>query len=286
MIKSRIQLRNVSNVAASQTALIDIPCGPRYHMIELLHGYASGTNTLAGAQANITEIKVKVNGRVQRQFSATQLLDLNLLNGVGYTGTGVPNTAPGTSFPIFFAEPWRKDAKDQDVLAWPSAGWQSFQIEVTLSTASTPTLGVFAVVDNLAPQGVPGIVKVLRQSFAAAGTSYDISTLDRRDWLQQVSIYQDSGGTQTPTKVTLRRDGVILHELSYGANHAINSHYGMSPTASGRTATMYDLVLDHDDLLGSAVPMDNARDITLTIEAASAMSGNQTILVQRLGPPE
>ena len=286
MIKKRIQLRNVQNVAASKTALVELPCGPRYHYVVLQHGFASGTNTLAGAQANITDIRVRVNGRTQRQHSGTQLLDLNLLNGSTYIGEGVPNTAPGTSFPIFFAEPWRKDARDQDALAWPTAGWESFQIEVDLSTASTPTLVAHAVVDDFTPKDVAGIVKVIRQSVPAAGTSFDVSNLDRRDWYQQITIYPDSGGSNAITKATLRKDGIILHEMTGAANKALLLHHGMAPAASGRTANLYDIVFDHDDLLGSAVPADGSRDMTLTIEAGSAMSGTTTMLIQRLGPPE
>src|SRR6185503_4613360 len=73
MIKQRIQLRNVSNVAASKTAILEIPIGPRYHYINLQHGYASGTNTIAAAATNVAEVRQKVNGRVQRVASGTQL---------------------------------------------------------------------------------------------------------------------------------------------------------------------------------------------------------------------
>jgi hypothetical protein len=39
----QIQLKNVQNVAASGTALIDLPIGKRYHRVVLEHGHASGT---------------------------------------------------------------------------------------------------------------------------------------------------------------------------------------------------------------------------------------------------
>ena len=285
MVKRRIQLRNVANVAASKTTLIDLPCGPRYHAIFLEHGYSSGTNTAVAAATNISEIRIKINGRVQRTMSGTQLRDMNLLNGTAYDCQGVPNTAPGTSFPIFFAEPWRKSPADQDALAWPSAGFSSFQIEVDLGAAASPTVVASAAVDDMQVNKLTGIVKWLRQSFAASGTSFDISTIDRRDWLQQISLY---AAAEAATKVTLRKDGLILHELTKSSNFALITNYGMSPTATGRTATIYDLVLDHDDLLGSAVQMDAARDIVLTVESAtgSPMSGTLTAIVQRFGPPE
>ena len=252
MVKYRIQLRAVSNVAASKTALIDLPCGQRYHYIVLQHGFAAGTNTIAATATNISQIRVLVNSRVQRTMSGTELRDANLLNGTQYDAvTGeVPNTSPGVSFPIFFNEPWRESPADMDALAWASAGWQTFQLQVDLGAASTPTLVGYAVVDDYVPTAgtVPGIVKWIRSSIAASGTSFDIPTLDRRDWLQQISFYPDSGGSNAATQVTFKRNGVILHELTGAANRALLCNHTMYPAASGRTANLYDMVLDHDGL--------------------------------------
>jgi coat protein len=292
MIKYRIQLRNIQNVAASKTALIDLPCGPRYHYIVLEHGYSAGTNTIAAAATNISEVRIYSNSRIQRIMSGTQLRDANLLNNepgsTTYDCTGVPNTAPGVTFPIYLAEPWRETPADQDALAWATAGWLSFQIQVDLGAASTPTLLAYAVTDDFvpAPNTNPGICKWIRTQMVPGGTTYDFNQLDRRDLLQQISIYPDSGASQAPTLVTFKRNSQILHELSAAANTALLQNNKMSPAASGRTSGIYDLVFDHDGLLSSSVPMDSARDSLLEITAGSAMSGTQLALIQRLGPPE
>jgi len=288
MIKYRLQARSVQNVAASKTALIDLPCGQRYHYILLEHGYSAGTNTIAATMTNISEIRVKSNSRIQRVMSGTQLRDMNLLNGTAYDCTGVPNTAPGVTVPIYLAEPWRDTPADQDALAWSTAGWLSFQIEVDLGAASTPTLLAYAVVDDFVPpqNTNPAIVKWIRSSLVPGGTTYDYNALDRRDYLQQISIYPDSGASQAPTLVTFKKNGIILHELSSAANSALLTNSLMTPAASGRTSGIYDLVFDHDGLLSSSVPMDGARDSLLEITAASAMSGTQIAMIQRLGPPE
>jgi len=283
MVKRRIQLRNVQNVAASKTALIELPVGPRYHQVILQHGYSAGTNTIAAAATNISEIRVKANGRVQRTVSGTQLRALNILNGAGYDAfTGeVPNTAPGVAFPIFFAEPWRQDIVDMDRLAWQTKYWTSFQIEVDLSSASTPLLAAYAVVDDYFDEKNPNaaIVKWIRHSVAAAGTQQDISSIDRKDWLQQVSIYDASGGGVI-SKVTMRVDGNILHELGVEANRDLLVQNGMVPVAN-----RYDLVLDHDGLLSSAVNLNGAKDLTFTVDSTS-MSGSLVAIVQRFGPPD
>ena len=292
MVKYALKLRDVSSVAASTTVIIDLPIGPRYHSVTLEHGYASGTNTIAAAATNIAGIRVKVNNKVQRNFApdsarsgGTVLRDFNLLNGTGYDCLGVPNTAPGVSFPIFFAEPWRTNPRDKDAMAWSSSGWRSFQIEVDLLTASTPTLVAAAVVDDLVIAD-PQILKVFRQGITAAGTSFDTGIVDRRDFLEAIQLYPDTGASQAATIVTLRKNGDILRELSKSANLALNTNSGMTPAASGRSSNIYDIVLDHDDLLGSSVPLEDVRTMTLTIEAASAMSGTISAFLSRFGRPE
>ena len=103
------------------------------------HGYASGTNTIAAAATNISEIRMLVNTRVQRTISGTQLRDPLLLNGTAYdcvSGT-VPNTAPGVPFFIPFAEPWRADAADRDALAWPTIDWDTFRLRCVFGAQSS-----------------------------------------------------------------------------------------------------------------------------------------------------
>ncbi len=292
-LKRRISLRNISTVAASGTVVIELPIGPRYHTVILQHGFASGTNTIAAAATNISEIRCKLNGRVQRVFSGTHLRALNVRNGAqydAYTGE-VPNTAPGVSFPIHFAEPFRKQPAAQELTAWATAwkggSYDSFQIEVALSTASTPTLIAWAVVDDLIPDTQQNIVKWLRHSVGASGTSFDWQLPDRRDFLQEVNVFAPTiASSGTITKVTLRKDGIVLHELSSVANAALLYNFGMAPILTAGATNHYDVVLDHDDLLGSAVNMNGSRDATLTIEADQTMSASATIYLQRLGPPE
>ena len=302
MVKSRINLRNVQNVAVSKTAIIDLPIGQRYHYVELLHGFTGGTNSIVGGCLNILEIRVLVNGRVQRVFSGTQLRDRNLLNGTSYDCTGVPNPIvvdagwnQGMTLPIFMAEPWRFDEMDQDALAWPTVRvdgknlFDNFQIQVDLGAAASPTLTAVAVVDD--GQAGPnwlGIVKHLRFSIPAGGNKFDWAIVDRRDFLQQISLYPDSGASLKLSPVTLRIAGRILHELTLGDNAAVNTNWGMTPAAAGRTANIYDLVLDHDGNLASAINMNGVRDATLTIQSAAAGSMSGTIIAQvdRVGPPE
>lgn len=303
MVKSKIQLRNVVNVAASKTVLIDCPIGPRYHYIQLQHGYSAGTNTIAAAQANILAVRIKVNGNIQRIFGSgvssgsnqggVELRDWTTLNqeqgSTLYDWTGVPNTAPGVTIPIYFAEPWRDTPTDREALAWPSSGWASFQIEVDLGAASTPTLTAFAYIDASPASALPFIAKVYRQQFAIAGTQQDVAQITRRDYLTQISLYPDTGSSQQTSEVDLRFNSQIIDELTTPVRIAALTNRGMSPTATGRSSNMTDIVMEHDEsltnnLLAGALNLNGASDLTMTVKATNAMSGTLIALVEKIGP--
>jgi hypothetical protein len=294
MVKYRIQARNIvqATSAAASTCTLELPIGQRYHSLHCVVVDGTAT-TVAAILALISQVRVKLNGRVQRTISGAELEDMNALNGATY-GALLSGTKTAT-IPIYLAEPWRKDARDQDALAWPTrwknGAFESFQVEIDFTAANlTVAVSAFAIVDNFVPDNSPQICKWLRQSFAAAGTSFDISTIDRRDFLTQVSLYADSGAALKASKVTVRINGQIVHELTVAALMGLLKHYGMDPLGASRTGgascKISDIVFDHDDLLGSAINLNGASDITLTVEAASAMSGTVTTIVQRIGPPE
>lgn len=306
MVKSKVQLRNLVNVAANKTALVDFPIGPRYQYVQLQHGYASGTNTIAGAMANILAVRIKVNGTIERIFGSgvssgsnqggVELRDYNLLNcpsgSTAFDCTGVPNTSPGVTIPIFFGEIWRDTPADREALAWPSSAWASLQLEVDLGAASTPTLTAFAYIDAAtAPATGAVIAKVYRQQFAIAGTAQDIAQITRRDYITQISLYPDTGSSQQTSEVDARFNSQIIDELTTPVRVAALINRNMSPTAGGRTSNMTDIVFEHDEsltnnFLASALNLNGASDFTLTVKAASAMSGTLIALVEKIGPPD
>jgi len=119
MVKRKVKLSNVSGWAGTaagafnaHTVVLDIPTGPRYHV-----GWIYGN---AGAAKKFTdlfnEIRIKINGRTQRTFTALELLKINVLNGLLYTGRNGNAAATAFQIPIWFAEPWRKSLVSQDAL--------------------------------------------------------------------------------------------------------------------------------------------------------------------------
>jgi Viral coat protein P2 N-terminal domain len=284
-VKRRIRLPGFNGRAASQTATLDLPVGARYHEIWLYGDSATGKV----ATDHINEIRIKVNGKVQRTMTYTELQALNVFNGSIYGIVG--NTTAGTwELPIFFAEPWRKDPRQQDGLAWATGDLSSFQIEVDIKADNPDSLYANAVVDNSlvtinggqvdAPMGL--INKWFRTAIPYVGTSIDYQQFPVRDAYQQISFFDPSSDID---RVTVKVDNNVIHDLTKDENDAILKAHGMTPVA-GR----YDLVFDHDDALNSALPMSfNGRRVSnfqVKIESDTQTARNITALYQLLGYAE
>ena len=125
-------------VAAGQTAIVSLPTNGTYFAIKLFYstGTAGGANQ-ANMEAEITQVRLKLNGVVQRTFTARELFDINAFHGKGFE-TGVLS--------IFLAEPWRPEIFGEDGLAWGMGGVQTFTVEVDIAAGATnPTLRASAV---------------------------------------------------------------------------------------------------------------------------------------------
>jgi hypothetical protein len=282
MVKRWIKCPSLIGLAASSTAVCNLPIGPRYHTLEV-----SGTGT--SATTHINEMRLKVNGKVQRVMTYTELQALNILNGSQY---GVQGT---TTFilPIFLAEPWRKSNRDQDALAWGTGNLDSFQLEIDITSSAPTTLQVIAQIDNSIvqqdgknvqqPMGL--IVKWDRVQLPLTGTTPDYGTASFpiRDNYQSIHI-TDAGGTFT--SYALKVDNFVIREVTKSENDAILTHYGMTPV-SGRL----DIVFDHDDFLNSALPTQGPdgrriQDLKLSLVSNTATARNLPTIYQRIGLPE
>lgn len=298
MRKNLIPLYSIQPPAASTTAIIDLPVGVggangrglRLHRIILQHGYASGTNTVAAACTNITEIQLVANGgKVLRRLTGTELRDLVLKHGTQYDFTGVPNTAPGVALEINFSEPWRQQP-DRDAGALVTA-WQSpngagatalskLQLLVTLGAASTPTLAAHAEWDSVLPKEQPPFLFIERQDISVQGTAHEAVILGG-GVISEIAAYADSGGSNQASKVFVRVGQDTIVEVTSSALAKSLAGAGMYPTASGRTAKISDIVFDADDFLGSGLDLRGILQAQLRLEAASAMSGTVRALISR-----
>lgn len=279
MVKRWIKAPSLIGMAASSTAVCNLPIGPRYHTLGI-----SGTGT--SATTHINEMRLKVNGKVQRVFTYTELQAINILNGSQF---GVQGT---TTFflPIFLAEPWRKSNRDQDLLAWGTGNLDSFQLEIDIKSSAPTTLSVVAQIDNSIvqqdgksiqqPMGL--ITKWNRVQLPLTGTSpdYGSASFPIRDNYQSIHIV-DSGGTFA--SYALKVDNFVIREVTKVENDALLTAYGLTPVA-GRL----DIIFDHDDFLNSALPTQGPdgrriQDLKLSLVSDTATARNLSTIYQTIG---
>ena len=288
-------------VAKGGTAVCNLELGKRYHVIWLEladDGTASSGNTAApntSLDNFITQIRLKVNGKVQRTMKASELNYLNSLNNTpgGPTSYSVKTSgsAGASSYrmylPIFLAEPWRKNGVDAAAMAWNAQGIASFQIEVDIGSGtigSSPALTGFYEWEP-ATAAMTMICKWIRQSFAVVGTAEDITTIDRKDFLQSISLFAGSDNSYVSKLRFTANNQIIQDLLGYAENQATLLGREMSPDTGG-TYPRYDLVFDYDDPVNGAFNANGLNEMTLHLEFNTTAAGTMVAIIQRTGAAE
>ena len=151
-MKKFITLPDVRNVVATGTAIVNVPVGPTYHYIQIAYKEAGTLAAETDLEDAITGIRVKINGKTQREFTGAELNDLNAVRGITFEAGMIQ---------IFFAEPWRTSVQAEDILAWGTGDVDTFQIEIDITGGTTPTMEARALVDD--SRRNMGIIKKVRQ---------------------------------------------------------------------------------------------------------------------------
>ncbi len=168
-------------VAAGQTATLDLPTSQKYFMLQINYNRGSTPATVPQLQSDLEEIRLKINGKVQRVFSATELIAINGDNGI---------SAQVGLLQIFFAEPWRRAAQGEDALAWGTSDVDTFQVEVDIASGATsPVLSANVLID---PDNTPmgPIVKWRRQNIPVTATGkHAVTTLSKNDSYYRIHAF-------------------------------------------------------------------------------------------------
>lgn len=120
------QMPDFQNIAAGSKALCRPALGQTYLWMEFYHTIATVAATKAQLQAQVSNMRVVVDGVVKFELTGTDaiyLAEYYRANCVAATGI----------IPIFFARPWMEDLRNQDAPAYGLAGVDSFAIEITLA---------------------------------------------------------------------------------------------------------------------------------------------------------
>lgn len=185
-----------SNVAASGVASVSLPVGMSYNRIILQLGGGAFT------KAMITDIKVKLNGKVIFQNTGSRL---DLIN------TYRKRAVSANFLVIDFTEPDAKDMAEEFISAINTAsGVSSLTMEVTISGATTPTLDSYAEVGPPAPLGIIGKQILFTTSFTGSG-KFPFKLIDVANRGAIVKrVHFAHGGNVTALEV--KKNGVVIHD--------------------------------------------------------------------------
>lgn len=284
------QLPTFDSIAAGKKNVVDLPLGLRYKAVWLeLGNNAVAANTIGDLTDDIV---VKINGKPQRTHTGLELNALNGLNGAPYLlkSTGTDGQADRRLFlPIWFAEPWRKDQAEVDSLALRANGIESLQIEVNLKAGlAAPILQGWYEFDY-DTRTIGGLSKFIRQDFSAVGTTRDITTIDKRDFIESIHLFPTSGTARYVSEVKLTANGEEIRDrITHLQNQA--TLLGRELVPDTVAVPRYDLVFDYDDPINGALPTNQngkpINELTLKVTWNAAAAGTMTAIIKRTGPPE
>lgn len=268
-----VALTSINGVAATQTATLDLPAaGRRYFGIYAV--YKSNANQ-ATIEADILEIRVIVNGKVQRRFSPADLNMVNATNGLPFVAGMIP---------ILFAEPRRRTILGEEGLAWGTVGVSTFRIEFDIAAgAVAPTLSAVAEVDDV-PAPLGPIVKWYKETFNSAGAqTLNITTLPKRDSYARIHVR-----SALATAMKVQVDGLDVYDLPRATAVAmLTRRLGLAMQAN-----TFSLIFDATDQVTDALPMAKqvgsglvaVNEFRLDITCSGA--GALPLLIERVGSPD
>lgn len=251
-----VGLSSVKNVDAGGTATLTLPTSGTYHGIDLTYTTATvGGADQVNMEAEIEEIRVIVNDKVQRRMTMRQLIDINARKGQAFN--------PGF-IEIFFGEPWRRTAQGEDALAWGMADVDTFHIEIDIAAgAVTPTLSAQKLWDSVTRPMGP-IVKWRQSTVTVGATGHvDVTTWSKKD--AYYGIHCDSTDI---LDVTISTDQTEKREFTKAQSDLLAGKFG-------RPA--------HADWLHIDFDMNNRASSVLTLQKPSGGEVDEFEVVFNMG---
>jgi len=228
-------LPGFNGVGAGQTATLRIPTVGTYLKLFLYYTESGVAVTKADMETAITEIRLKVNGRVQRALSAAQLFVLHQRWGKSVTSGEIP---------IYFAEPWRRTPVGEDAYAWGMSDVDVFELEVDIAAGRTaPALSAWCwrrEVDQ--PMGIIRKTRRYTANMSLTGENF-LDTLPKQD--PYTVLYFNSTAI---TKVRVLLDQREALSATPGVLDDMADDYGLASVA-GWTILNFDVTRRFAEML-------------------------------------
>lgn len=258
-----------SNVVATGTATNQVTPGRTLENLRLKLG---GTFT----KAQITDVKVKANGKVIVAGTGTQLDAMQAYRG---------KTQVATFLELAFADYCLNNEFDRMVGAFDtSLGISNITTEITISGATSPTLLPILIESaqqkdrtGAAAPFAPLIAKVLNYPFSqSTGGKLNVTVPfgpQSGSIIKRVHVFH----TGTMTGATVKQDGLVIHESIIAENEQEQKQQGRVPQSNCYTI---DFVVDGD--IKKALDTRDAKSLEWLFDFSAAGSG--TVYVEYLDP--
>jgi len=257
-------ITGINGVAPGGVATCAIPTGRRFHA--LCFKYKGNANQ-ATIEADILWIRLIVGGNQIREIIPSELFIELAANGIPFKAGRIP---------IFFSEPKRATAMEEEATSWDTVGQTSFEVQFGIAAgAVAPALTGYMVYDYLRNDGLEGrpganIVKWIRQTVVVAGAGdVDVKTLPK-GIVQRLTIF---GPVSAPTKVFAKVGSRTIWDLSLADATDLLSDYSIAAQAKS-----YPVYYDYTQQIIGAQPIAAADDYNVKLSAADAQ--NFSVLTQ------
>jgi len=265
-------INGVEGVVSEGTASVNVPKDRRYHALKL---FVTAGGGVTNAALIVDRVRLYVDSVLQRDLSATQIINIALLNGI---------TAATGEIPIYFSEPWRASVTAEEITSWDLfGGVQKMTLEIVFLAVTTPACQVLAAYDygrntqtvNGVTTPVLAIIKQLNQTIVAPSGMFDIVTVPTKYPIQRIECQMsanDISSVEVFNGSQKIREGTKAQNARYLADYGLNA-----------AAFTFPLVFDYEQQISSA--LDNvANQGDLNIRPTTTGAGNLTLLIESRAP--
>ncbi len=270
-------VQGFNNVAVGGMATTKLPRNARYFALFLQ--YKTNANQ-ANIEADLTQIRLKVNSKVVRQFSAAELFKINAHLGFTFTAGMVP---------IWLADPRRKTPEGEEFFSWliyEELGILDLEIEVDISGAAVaPTLtGLMAYdfqrpADQFKNPALRTVMHWVRSPIVCAAAAPVNAPLSPPNIIPAVSgwLHKLHAFDAVITQIILNQAQTPFYNVTDVQLPALIQPYGLAKQANTMHAD-----IDYNCQYVDGLYIPSVASLNAQFVASGAAAGNQFILIQEI----
>ncbi|MFN7138507.1 MAG: hypothetical protein ACK4UN_04120 [Limisphaerales bacterium] len=306
------KLEPVEGVVPKERATCRVPIGKIVHKLIVEGIVKPPANKIAEVSDIIRLITIALDGNAKRECTAVELNELNALFGNDYIITVENLDNPGQplgqgdkamfTFPILFAEPFRKSYTGDQMMAWPTlwpkpgGGTQklfdTFQVFFDIpevAGASQHAINVYATLEDglgqLDKDGNPifNFSQWRRETVTYTSAADRHLTNPIRKWMYQSMHFFTQAGDPI-SHIKILREGQEIIDVPKRVNDIDLIHYGINPEAL--SPNRLDVIFDRTDLPEEGLRLNGVREFEVIPRLANAAAQNKviTLITQLYGP--